>query len=111
LHRNVQRQNAMQRIKGFGNGEIARQVPSLAKNCMTWQNWPRSPETRGDAVKMPYTRLEIAQHAEKLGRSPRTLRRGITRGFDPDDPESVEKFLAESQRKKNNVRSTLELAD
>ena len=28
LHRNVQRQNAMQRIKGFRNGKIARQVPS-----------------------------------------------------------------------------------
>jgi hypothetical protein len=47
-----------------------------------------------------YTRVEIAKHAEKLRRSPRTLRRWILRGFDPNNPESVGKFLAEAERKK-----------
>jgi hypothetical protein len=57
---------------------------------------------------MPYTRVEIAKHAEKLGRSSRTLRRWIRQGFNPNNRESVEKFLAEAERKKTNVRRYLE---
>jgi hypothetical protein len=57
---------------------------------------------------MPYTRFEIAQPAERIGGSARTLRRWVLRGCDLDDPESVEKFLPESERKKTNVRKHLE---
>jgi hypothetical protein len=54
-------------------------------------------------MRMPYTRLEIAKHAERIGRSGRTLRRWVVRGCNLDDPRSVEKFLAESERKKPNA--------
>ena len=57
---------------------------------------------------MPYTRVEIAKHAKKLGRSARTLRRWVARGANLDDPESIRKFLAESEHKKTNIRRFLE---
>ena len=53
---------------------------------------------------MSYTRLEIAEHAEKIGRSGRTLRRWVLKDCNLDDPVSVEKFLAEAERKKTNVQ-------
>src|SRR5262249_32991502 len=57
---------------------------------------------------MPYSRTELAEHSRKIGRGWRTLQRWVARGCDLNDPASVQKFLAESERKKTNVRRYLE---
>jgi hypothetical protein len=57
---------------------------------------------------MPYTRLQIAQHAERIGRSARTLRRWVAQGCDLEDPGSVQRFLAQAERKKTNIQRSRE---
>ena len=57
---------------------------------------------------MPYTRAELGRYGEKIGRGWRTLQRWVARGCDLNDSASVQKFLAESERKKTNVRRYLE---
>jgi hypothetical protein len=53
---------------------------------------------------MPYSRAELAEHSRKIGRDWRTLQRWVARGCDLGNPKAVEKFLAEAERKKTNVR-------
>jgi hypothetical protein len=53
---------------------------------------------------MAYSRTELAHHSEKIGRGWRTLQRWVARGCNLNDAESVQKFLAEAERKKTNVR-------
>ena len=53
---------------------------------------------------MPYSRAELAEHSRKIGRGWRTLQRWVARGCDLRNPESVQKFLAEAERRKTNVR-------
>jgi hypothetical protein len=53
---------------------------------------------------MPYTRPQLFELSKKVGRSWRTLQYWAAQGCDLNDPQSLERFLAEKNRKRTNVQ-------
>jgi hypothetical protein len=53
---------------------------------------------------MPYSRPQLFELSKKVGRSWRTLQYWAAQGCDLNDPESLERFLAEKNRKRTNVQ-------
>src|SRR5262249_34572305 len=53
---------------------------------------------------MPYSRPQLFELSKKVGRSWRTLQYWASQGCDLKDPESLQRFLAEKNRKRTNVQ-------
>jgi hypothetical protein len=55
---------------------------------------------------MPYTRLEIFKHSQRIGKSVRTLRRWVARGCDLNDADSVGRFLEANKLRETNIEKS-----
>ena len=53
---------------------------------------------------MPYSRPQLFELSKKVGRSWRTLQYWASQGCDLNDPESLQRFQAEKNRKRTNVQ-------
>jgi hypothetical protein len=53
---------------------------------------------------MPYSRAQLFELSKKVGRSWRTLQYWSAQGCDLNDPDSLQRFLEEKNRKQTNVQ-------
>jgi hypothetical protein len=57
---------------------------------------------------MSYTRAEILEHAERIGKSRATLRRRVSQGCNLRDPESVREWVTWNEIRKTNIQRAKE---
>ena len=53
---------------------------------------------------MPYSRTQLSELSRKVGRSWRTLQYWASQGCDLNDPESLQRFLEEKNRKRTDAQ-------